>query len=795
MNYANLIQNITENIKTNGSQAITAQVLQDVLVNMVGELGQSGLLLGGVIDTSFVPNPTNDAQVVYIAESPGTYTNFNGLVVGAGEVAFFYFNGNSWVKSSVDVVEVVNNLNSTATDKALSAAMGKQIGDNISQLGQEVNDIKGEDGTIVTGYGIVANEYVSDSDGSFVSFNGWSRTSYVPVGNYSSIKIQGTVTGYNWLYAEDKTPVANINLSFGTTIDLSNYPIAKYIALSDSSANLANLVITAYGYKNNNLTALDTRITALETNGYMFGGVVVPTDTPEGRFFYIAKENGIYTNFGGVSINNETAILYNVEGSANILHLDTLIPNKYINTQGQLADYNGWTASQKMEIEAGTTYKVVALVNGEWVNAGSIWYALYDANGTMTHRGISTSNVMIDTQSGDATLAVSWDTNTIGTTPMGVPSDFTPTTYIEPDGWQKVTLSETTAFTTEMVLPSKLAFLQDKQFDIMVNNILYRGSSKNVGFKQVGSSTLYATPYEDRYRIKQPSAVNNGMATFRLQLQNECAYDKQPADQSDILSKSIQYVAVAKTQGSGTTKKVMFIGDSITANGIYPNEVVSLFSNDPMGVELIGTLGQSAKHEGRGGWSAKDYCTKDSYSTYTNAFWNSTTGKFDFSYYMSNNNFSGVDYVFILLGINDVYTATKPLNAARYDEIISYYNEMITSIRAYDSNIKIFIGLPIMPANSAFSNSYNHEIVKAERLGLIQRLIQEYDNRESEGFVVVPVYCVVDTERDFPTESRPICARDSSTEEYVTDETHPKTQGYYKIADVMYTYIKYGATL
>lgn len=138
MNYANLIQNITENIKTNGSQAITSQVLQDVLVDMVGELGQSGALLGGVIDTSFVPDSTNDAQVVYIAESPGTYTNFNGLVVGAGEVAFFYFDGNAWAKSSVDVLEVVNDLTSTATDKALSAAMGKQLQDSLTQA---VNDL------------------------------------------------------------------------------------------------------------------------------------------------------------------------------------------------------------------------------------------------------------------------------------------------------------------------------------------------------------------------------------------------------------------------------------------------------------------------------------------------------------------------------------------------------------------------------------------------------------------------------------------------------------------------------
>lgn len=164
MNYANLIQNITENIKTNGSQAITAQVLQDVLVDMVGELGQSGALLGGVIDTSFVPDLTNDAQVVYIAESPGTYTNFNGLVVGAGEVAFFYFNGNAWAKSSVDVLEVVNNLNSTATDKALSAAMGKQIGDNISQLGQKIGSVNNS----TEGITITDDAFVSAINGGIV---------------------------------------------------------------------------------------------------------------------------------------------------------------------------------------------------------------------------------------------------------------------------------------------------------------------------------------------------------------------------------------------------------------------------------------------------------------------------------------------------------------------------------------------------------------------------------------------------------------------------------------------------
>lgn len=41
MNYADLIQNITTHIAPNGEQAITAQVLQDVLVDMVEEMGQT----------------------------------------------------------------------------------------------------------------------------------------------------------------------------------------------------------------------------------------------------------------------------------------------------------------------------------------------------------------------------------------------------------------------------------------------------------------------------------------------------------------------------------------------------------------------------------------------------------------------------------------------------------------------------------------------------------------------------------------------------------------------------------
>lgn len=328
MNYANLIQNITENIKTNGSQAITAQVLQNVLVDMVGKLGQSGSLLGGVIDTSFVPNPTNDAQVVYVAEGPGTYTNFNGLVVGAGEVAFFYFNGNSWVKSSVDVVEVVNNLNSTATDKALSAAMGKQIGDNISQLGQDVNGI-----------------------------------------HYSG---SATYTG-----AQEKKLLDNIYIPAGTTFLMK--------------VSSPNAVWTRVGVAANDTWGAGTTLRDLVKNGIVYE-ITAPVDitsiyvylitaTEYGDLTIEIDNDGIKDNVEELSENVEhlTKIVY----GKNLLDLSTLFPQKWIEANGNYGYVtNDYAATDYIPVVPGQSYYLSNKNGASLCHRSDAYIAFYDESKT-----------------------------------------------------------------------------------------------------------------------------------------------------------------------------------------------------------------------------------------------------------------------------------------------------------------------------------------------------------------------------------------------------------------------------
>ena len=128
-------------------------------------------------------------------------------------------------------------------------------------------------------------------------------------------------------------------------------------------------------------------------------------------------------------------------------------------------------------------------------------------------------------------------------------------------------------------------------------------------------------------------------------------YNKNGAVSSDTIS----YNVVPKSSGTGLTKKILLIGDSLTFNQPMSKHLVDdLLTSDAMNVSLIGTLGTAPYlREGRSGWSAHDYVSGYEHGdSFTNAFWNPSTSKFDFSYYMSNNGFTGVDYVFINLGTN-----------------------------------------------------------------------------------------------------------------------------------------------
>ena len=101
-------------IYANGVQAITRQILNGVLKQMVSQLG-SGYHLMGVAVPATEP-AANDYAMAYFAATAGEYTDFGGITLAAGEVAVLLTSGNgSWSKQTIyNVPTTTEDLENTA---------------------------------------------------------------------------------------------------------------------------------------------------------------------------------------------------------------------------------------------------------------------------------------------------------------------------------------------------------------------------------------------------------------------------------------------------------------------------------------------------------------------------------------------------------------------------------------------------------------------------------------------------------------------------------------------------------
>lgn len=86
---------------------------------------------------------------------------------------------------------------------------------------------------------------------------------------------------------------------------------------------------------------------------------------------------------------------------------------------------------------------------------------------------------------------------------------------------------------------------------------------------------------------------------------------RDPEDYTNLWGEKDIIIRVAATaDGTGVTRKCLFVGDSTSAGGQYVGEVVNLASSDVITLNTIGTRGYApALHEGRGGWRVGDYAS------------------------------------------------------------------------------------------------------------------------------------------------------------------------------------------
>ena len=94
-NWSDLKAAVASIVKINGNKEITGQLMQNVLNNIISNVGLNSSFAG------IAPPGTNpgtpDGNVFYIATTVGTYSNFNGIVINPGEAVILEWKG-SWVK-------------------------------------------------------------------------------------------------------------------------------------------------------------------------------------------------------------------------------------------------------------------------------------------------------------------------------------------------------------------------------------------------------------------------------------------------------------------------------------------------------------------------------------------------------------------------------------------------------------------------------------------------------------------------------------------------------------------------
>lgn len=175
-----------------------------------------------------------------------------------------------------------------------------------------------------------------------------------------------------------------------------------------------------------------------------------------------------------------------------------------------------------------------------------------------------------------------------------------------------------------------------------------------------------------------------------------------------------------------------------------------------------------------------------------NPFWNSALGRNDFVNYCSINAFSGIDFVYILLGWNEL--GNKAFTADEHATTEINAKLLIDRIHTDYPNAKIVLMGLQLPSFDGLGTNYGADGDYWNYFFVIQSIFGLNDtyqgislNAEYSSFVsFANVASQYDNLNNISTNTRPVNTRNATTEKYGTNGVHPNLNGYYQIADVTY---------
>jgi len=352
-----------------------------------------------------------------------------------------------------------------------------------------------------------------------------------------------------------------------------------------------------------------------------------------------------------------------------------------------------------------------------------------------------------------------------------------------------------------LLLPKTIYAVPGIEMNVYFDNVVLVINPRNYAFDLTCAK---GTQQVERWTYT-PSTKDVGAHPFKLEIRD---------DANTVIARAKSTVRVVPANaGADVPVTLLCIGDSLTNASVYTQHLLDLCKEpgNPE-IKLIGTHGPRGKpginrHEGYGGWTAHRFATH--YTGIARTGYYKKRGspfiykeqdaqpKLDFARYCEETNQgNGPDFVTILLGCNDTFSATDETLEQRIDTMFLNYDTLLSMIHSVrqDTQIGALLLVPPAATQDAFGTNYKCTQTrwqyKRNQHRVVERMMEHYGNREEENMWLVPANVNLDCVHNYPQRTAPWNSRTSQKGARLSNGVHPSAEGYRQIGDSIYCWLK-----
>ncbi len=161
----------------------------------------------------------------------------------------------------------------------------------------------------------------------------------------------------------------------------------------------------------------------------------------------------------------------------------------------------------------------------------------------------------------------------------------------------------------------------------------------------------------------------------------------------------------------------------------------------------------------------------------------------NFGKYIQRHKIENLNTVSILMGANDIKGDYDKFGEV-IDRYISNLERFINSIHEYDKNVSVIINLPIISADQyswgvQTGNKDTRKLYDFRVKCACKRILEKWDNKESENIFIGPMLLCIDWENGFPKQCVKSNLHSENLEYHHSNWVHPNLAGYYQMGDAI----------